>query len=216
MYCSHRYLTCVADPAKTLPQWLALFFKTPAAVEQLAAASPGSADRNRTLSMDGLRAISVPLPSLDEQRRIVARVEELASKVEEARGLKKTAKLACDRFWKVFSRITRSQAHPKKLLGEIAEFLDGKRIPLSEAQRQTRRGPFPYYGASGIIDYVDDYIFDERLLLLSEDGANLVARTKPIAFIAEGKYWVNNHAHVLRPHADIVDIGFLAHALSDY
>lgn len=91
MYCSHRYLTCVADVSKVLPAWLGWFFKTPAAVEQLAAASPGSADRNRTLSMDGLRSVKVPLPPLDEQRRIVAHIDALAAKISEARELRKEA-----------------------------------------------------------------------------------------------------------------------------
>ena len=60
---------------------------------------------------------------------------------------------------------------------------------------------FPYYGASGIIDSVEDYIFDEPLILVAEDGANLYSRSTPLAFIAEGKYWVNNHAHILKPIA---------------
>jgi type I restriction enzyme S subunit len=98
MYCSHRYITCVADSTKALPQWLAMYFKTPAAVQQLAAASPGSADRNRTLSLDGLRAVTVPLPPLNEQRRIVARIEELAAKIGEARELRQSALQASQRL----------------------------------------------------------------------------------------------------------------------
>ncbi|HKU68854.1 MAG TPA: restriction endonuclease subunit S [Candidatus Baltobacteraceae bacterium] len=78
-------------------------------------------------------------------------------------------------------------------------FLDGRRIPLSTDERTNRQGPYPYYGASGIIDHVDDYIFDEDLVLVAEDGANLLNRATPIAFVATGKYWVNNHAHILRP-----------------
>ncbi|RUS48587.1 restriction endonuclease subunit S [Cohnella sp. AR92] len=74
---------------------------------------------------------------------------------------------------------------------------DSKRVPLSTTQRGTMEKKYDYYGASGVIDKVEDFIFDERLLLIGEDGANLVTRSKPIAFIAEGKYWVNNHAHVL-------------------
>jgi type I restriction enzyme S subunit len=58
---------------------------------------------------------------------------------------------------------------------------------------------YPYYGASGIIDYVEDYIFDEALILIGEDGANLLSRSTPLAFEAQGKYWVNNHAHILKP-----------------
>jgi len=83
----------------------------------------------------------------------------------------------------------------KKLI-EICENLDSKRIPITKSKRIS--GNIPYYGASGIVDYVKDFLFDENLLLISEDGANLLARTYPIAFSISGKTWVNNHAHVLR------------------
>lgn len=81
-------------------------------------------------------------------------------------------------------------------LGQICENLDNRRVPITENMRV--RGVIPYYGASGIVDYVDDFIFDEELLCISEDGANLIARTSPIAFSISGKSWVNNHAHVLK------------------
>jgi type I restriction enzyme S subunit len=83
-----------------------------------------------------------------------------------------------------------------KPLGELAENLDSKRKPVTSGLREV--GEIPYYGASGIVDYVKDYIFDEDLLLVSEDGANLLARSTPIAFSISGKSWVNNHAHVLK------------------
>lgn len=83
-----------------------------------------------------------------------------------------------------------------KPLSIVAENLDNKRVPITEKDRE--RGEIPYYGASGVVDYVRDYLFDEDLLCISEDGANLVARTYPIAFSISGKTWVNNHAHVLR------------------
>ena len=83
-----------------------------------------------------------------------------------------------------------------KTLNHIAENLDGKRVPITKNVRSS--GAYPYYGASGIVDFVGDYIFDGDLLLVSEDGANLLARTYPIAFSISGKAWVNNHAHVLR------------------
>jgi restriction endonuclease S subunit len=81
-------------------------------------------------------------------------------------------------------------------LGEICENLDSKRLPITIRDR--KEGKYPYFGASGIVDYVEDYIFDEDLLLISEDGANLLARSTPIAFSVSGKIWVNNHAHILR------------------
>jgi type I restriction enzyme, S subunit len=77
--------------------------------------------------------------------------------------------------------------------------LNFRRIPLSTEERGSRQGEFPYYGASGIIDYVDDYLFAETTILVAEDGANLVLRHLPLAIVAEGRYWVNNHAHILRP-----------------
>ena len=83
-----------------------------------------------------------------------------------------------------------------KTLGELAENLDSKRKPITSGLREA--GNIPYYGASGIVDYVKDYIFDDDLLLISEDGANLLARNTPIAFSISGKTWVNNHAHVLK------------------
>ncbi len=83
-----------------------------------------------------------------------------------------------------------------KPLGKIAENLDNRRVPITSGSRIA--GDVPYYGASGIVDYVEGYIFDEDLLCVSEDGANLLARTYPIAFAITGKTWVNNHAHVLR------------------
>ena len=84
-------------------------------------------------------------------------------------------------------------------LQDAVDFLDGQRKPLESADRARRQGIYPYYGASGIIDYIDDYIFDESLILLGEDGANILNRSLPLCFIATGKYWVNNHAHVMRP-----------------
>ena len=78
----------------------------------------------------------------------------------------------------------------------MGENLDNRRIPITSGSRE--KGPYPYYGASGIVDYVENYIFDEDILLVSEDGANLTARVTPIAFSARGKVWVNNHAHVMR------------------
>lgn len=94
-------------------------------------------------------------------------------------------------------------------LGSVVTLLDSRRIPLKKGDRVS--GEYPYYGASGIVDYVDSYIFDEDLLLVSEDGANLKARTKPIAFSTSGRVWVNNHAHVLK-----VESSFYQKFLEEY
>lgn len=86
-----------------------------------------------------------------------------------------------------------------KRLGIVCNFLDNQRVPIKDVDREGMRGLYPYYGASGIIDYVNDYIFDDELILLGEDGANIINRSTPLAFMVEGKIWVNNHAHVLKP-----------------
>jgi type I restriction enzyme M protein len=86
-------------------------------------------------------------------------------------------------------------------LGEVCEILDSKRKPITKSDRVA--GNYPYYGATGILDYVKDYIFDEKLVLIGEDGAKW-GKGERTAFIADGKYWVNNHAHVLRPNRNLI------------
>ena len=99
-------------------------------------------------------------------------------------------------------------------LGEVINILDYKRIPLSSAERKTREGGFPYYGAQGIIDYIDDYIFDGTYLLIAEDGENLKSKKQDIAQLAHGKYWVNNHAHIVESNG-ICDIRYLCYILNN-
>ena len=98
-------------------------------------------------------------------------------------------------------------------LGDLVENLSSKRVPLSSRQREGRKGIYPYYGAQGIIDYIDDYIFDGEYLLVAEDGNNLKERKEDIAQIAKGKFWVNNHAHVLINNS-YSDIKFIKYYLN--
>lgn len=94
-------------------------------------------------------------------------------------------------------------------LGEIMINRDSERIPLSVSQRELLEKNYDYYGASGVIDKVDKYLFDKDLLLIGEDGANLLTRSTPIAFIASGKYWVNNHAHVLDCDSNSINMNYI-------
>ncbi|AKB55506.1 MULTISPECIES: restriction endonuclease subunit S [Methanosarcina] len=82
-------------------------------------------------------------------------------------------------------------------LGEISVNLDNKRVPLSAKEREKMKGIYPYYGAQGIIDHINDYIFDGTYLLVAEDDENLKSHKEKIATIAKGKFWVNNHAHII-------------------
>ena len=101
----------------------------------------------------------------------------------------------------------------KMLLEDCCEILDSMRVPITAANRQ--EGPYPYYGANGIQDYVVDYIFDDDLVLLAEDGGNFGSKTKPIAYRVSGKCWVNNHAHVLKPKEGM-NVDFLCYSLMFY
>ena len=100
-----------------------------------------------------------------------------------------------------------------KKLSEVCEILDSRRIPITASER--RAGPYPYYGANGIQDYVDNFIFDDELVLLAEDGGNFGSKDRPIAYRVSGKCWVNNHAHVLKPLSEI-DVDYLCYSLMFY
>lgn len=142
--------------------------------------------------------ISFP-KSISEQQRIVSILDEAFTAIATAKAnaeqnLKNARELFESYLQGVFEN--KGEGWDDKTLNEISEKLDSKRIPITKNVR--KEGSIPYYGASGIVDYVADYLFDEDLLCVSEDGANLLARTYPIAFSISGKTWVNNHAHILR------------------
>ena len=96
-------------------------------------------------------------------------------------------------------------------LGELTDNFDAIRIPVK--RRDRRPGPYPYYGASGVVDHVDGFLFDGEYLLIAEDGENLRTRTTPIALLANGKFWANNHAHIVRGNGN-ANTRFLMYALS--
>jgi type I restriction enzyme, S subunit len=145
-----------------------------------------------------LKQIEFSFPkSLAEQQRIVAYLDQTFAKLNQAKAnTLQNQQNAKELFETELNEIFSNENWEKKTLNEISENLDSKRIPITKGVRS--QGKIPYYGASGIVDYVAEYIFDEDLLCVSEDGANLLARTYPIAFSISGKTWVNNHAHILR------------------
>ena len=135
---------------------------------------------------------------LKDQQSIVDYLDSAFAKID---AMKANAEKALNEAKALFQASLKEMLEPKegweeKTLPEISENLDSIRKPVTKGKRTA--GIYPYYGASGIVDYVDDFLFDEDLLCISEDGANLLMRTYPIAFPICGKVWVNNHAHVLR------------------
>ena len=146
--------------------------------------SPGGAGRNRVLKLSDMLQYKMNFPSEAEQKKIAAYFDDLDHLIT----------LHHRKY--INGKKEELLAWEQRKLDDVVEFLDTMRKPLEGAKRIS--GPYPYYGASGIVDYVDGYLFDEELILLSEDGANITDRNYPVCFLASGKYWVNNHAHVLR------------------
>ena len=159
------------------------------------------------LNQEVCRGIPISCPSFDEQKKIGDYFSNLDHLItlhqRKCDELKKVKKFMLQKMFPKkgeknpeirFDGFTNDWEQRK--LGDVVEFLDTMRKPLEGAKRIS--GPYPYYGASGIVDYVDGYLFDEELVLLSEDGANITDRNYPVCFLASGKYWVNNHAHVLK------------------
>lgn len=146
-----------------------------------------------------VKSLQLPLPPLPEQQRIVGILDEAfegiaTAKANTEKNLQNAHALFDSHIHSVFTQ--RGEGWVEKTVDQISTNLDSKRIPITKSDRKS--GEYPYYGASGIVDYVADYIFDGDTLLVSEDGANLLARSTPIAFSVSGKYWVNNHAHILK------------------
>lgn len=210
-YISNRFPT-FAFKDNQLPTFYKYIIPQKRLKYDLNVASPGGAGRNRVLNKKLFLSIPVNIPLLKEQEKIAKflttvdkKITNLENTITSLENQKKGL------LQQIFSQKLRfkdknGNNYPnceKKKLEDIAIFLDNKRKPLEQSERI--HGKYPYYGASGIIDYINDYIFDEELVLLSEDGANIIDRNYPICYIATGKYWVNNHAHVLKVKSQYVN-----------
>lgn len=154
-----------------------------------------------------LHQIPLIVPSKEEQTKIasfLSAVDEKISQLTQKHQLLSQYKQGM--MQKLFSQQLRFKADDgsefgeweETTLGKVVNFQNGKRVPLSESDRQKRQGKYRYYGASGVIDHIDDYIFDGQYILIGEDGANIITRSSPLAFIVEGQFWVNNHAHIFQ------------------
>ena len=148
--------------------------------------------------MSLISSIQIPIPPLIEQQHIVEILSEAfagiaTAKANSEKNLQNARALFDSYLNAIFSK--HIDGWEETTIDKLSTNLDSKRVPITKSDRNN--GEYPYYGASGIVDYVADYIFDGNNLLVSEDGANLLMRSTPIAFSVSGKYWVNNHAHIL-------------------
>ncbi len=187
-----------------------------------------------SVSKGGLKRILLPQPPKPEQEAITS----ILSKVDEAikatydtikateklkRGFMQnllSGKLKSDGTWRKEDEFYKDEKFGNVPIGwqvkkvkDIANCLDSKRKPIKAEDRKDIQGEYRYYGAAGIIDYINDYIFDGRYILFGEDGENLISRKVPQAFIVEGKFWVNNHAHILEAIENVSDLDYLCYQL---
>ena len=195
-------------------EWLYYFLSRDAFRVEGAARMSGAVGHKR-VAKEFIETCSIPVPPLPEQQRIVALLDAAfddiaTAKANAEKNLQNARALFESHLQSVFTE--RGEGWVETTLDKISTNLDNKRIPITKCDRKS--GEYPYYGASGIVDYVADYIFDGDTLLVSEDGANLLARSTPIAFSVSGKYWVNNHAHILK-FADMATQRFVEFYLSN-
>ncbi len=190
--CSTGFCVLRANPQLVLPRWLFFIissseFYSYVKVNQKEGSYPAILDKK-------VKQFQIPVPPLPVQCEIVRILDNFteltAELTAELAARKKQYAYYRDKLFATTDRIE------YKTLSQISENCDKQRKPVTKEKRKA--GKYPYYGASGIVDYVDDYIFEGEYLLISEDGANLLARNTPIAFSISGKNWVNNHAHVLK------------------
>jgi type I restriction enzyme S subunit len=197
-HCSSEIFPILPSPQLDR-QYLFYWITKAQTVEVINATCTGA--RMPRANISELLTFPIPLPPLEEQQRIVAILDEAFEGLARARAHAEANLSNARELFESFLRdvIQRGQDRwPTRSLKDIADNLDRRRVPITKKDREP--GEIPYYGASGVVDHVAESLFDDDLLLVSEDGANLLARTYPIAFSVSGPCWVNNHAHVLRFH----------------
>ena len=163
-------------------------------------ASAGATRNALTKTM--IEQLELELPKLDEQKRIVAVLDSLQSKIQLNQKINDHLEQQAAALYEKYFPYAVTDELPIGwrigTIGEIEEIHDSKRIPLSGAQRAKMKKPrYPYYGAASLMDYVDEYIFDGKYLLLGEDGTVVDDAGYPILQYVWGQFWVNNHAHIL-------------------
>lgn len=214
----------VVRPATDItPEWILNFLRQPRVLKDATAHFTGAVGQQRVPAAY-LANLNLPLPPLPEQHRIVARLTEQLAEAERAQAAVEAQQAAARALPAAYLR----EVFPRPggslpsgwrwvRLGEEVEFLDSRRVPVNVAERtkrvagKTHDALYPYFGANGQVGWIDGYLFDEPLVLLAEDGGAFGSTDQPISYQVEGRVWVNNHAHVLRPRngVDPAYLGFV-------
>lgn len=204
--CSAHAMVVRAKPDLVLPEFLPFLMMSDKFMNRAVEISVGSL--SPTINWTTLKSQEFNLPPLGQQYRIAEILWAVDELIQNYRVTTKAIITSREAFFQgiiaegcSLAKNGKNNVWPywrKLFLSDVVEFLDDQRRPIKESERSKRSGPFPYYGASGVIDSIDDYLFNEPLILLGEDGANIVDRSTPLSFRVNGKIWVNNHAHVLR------------------
>ncbi|MEI6858537.1 MAG: restriction endonuclease subunit S [Shewanella sp.] len=206
---SHRFPQFLPKNNLCDIDYLLYFFKTLKGKYLLNLASPGGAGRNKTLGQKEFENLALLLPPTVEQRKIVnilSTWDKAISTTEQLMDNTKQQKKALTQQVltgrKRFPRFNIEWREEK--LKDCIDSLDNKRVPLNSTQRKKMAGNIPYWGANGIVGYVNDYLFNETIVLLAEDGGYFEKyQNRSIANISYGKSWVNNHAHILRAKSSL-------------
>jgi len=192
--CSAHAMVVRANTEVILPELFPFFIHSDVFMHRAVDVSEGSL--SPTIKWKILAEEKFKLSSLTEQKRLA----DLLWSVDETAEKYKNTLLALDSCKKGILFDIGNKRESLSKIGDVTDILDNLRRPLNSTQRAKMKGDIPYYGANGIVDNVNDYIFDEDLVLLAEDGGNFHDYlNRSIAYLISGKSWVNNHAHVLRP-----------------
>jgi type I restriction enzyme S subunit len=202
-----------------VPTFVVHALRSEPARRQIELGASGASSSMQNISQDVLRELSMAFPPVKEQTAIANFIDEQTARIDALIAEKERLVTSLTELVKavIHSIVTGATCTGAVAISNryysavppgwkmarvkhIAQSQDAKRVPLNSEERADRQGAYPYYGASGVIDHIDDFIFEEDRVLVGEDGANLVNRATPLAFVATGKYWVNNHAHILKPH----------------
>lgn len=192
--CSQRQFRVAFDTDKVYVPFLVYYFHTRNGRSKILAFANQTGVPALSQPTKNFKRIVIDLPDIVTQKRIAKCAELMTSKIElNSRINDYLLELATSLFEGALVESSIEVA-----FGDIVEFEDSKRVPLNSRDREQRKGPYPYYGATSIMDYVDDYLFDGIRVLLGEDGTVIREDGRPVLQYVWGKYWVNNHAHILK------------------